>query len=169
MMVDAAIILLWLICLVRGLFRGPFKELFSIVGVVVGLIAAAWIYSPLATAVPGAIGTEHLRRAVSFLLVFISVFLLLNVSGIIVVYLMNPDRPGWLIRTFGAGLGLLKGVLIIGVLLVPLVVFFPQKASWVSQSAIIRYENGIAEGIVHFTPVILHRQFSSHLENLQSE
>jgi membrane protein required for colicin V production len=166
-MVDAAIIILWLICLIRGLFRGPLKELFSIAGFVIGLVAAAWVYTPLATAVPGAVGPEHLRRVISFLLSFISVFLLLNVTGIVVVYLMDPGRSGWLIRTFGAGLGLLKGVLIIVVLLVPLVVFFPQKASWFRRSAIIRYENGLAEGIVHLTPVILHRQFSSHLENLQ--
>jgi hypothetical protein len=110
-------------------------------------------------------GWITLRQATSFLLVFISMFLLLNVSGIIVIYLMNPGQPVRLIRTFGAGLGLLKGVLIICALLVPLVVFLPPKASWVSRFAIIRYENGRAGRIVHFTPVILHRQFSSHLEN----
>lgn len=164
-MADALILLFWLVCLVRGWFRGPVSELFSIAGIIGGLVVAAWIYSPLAAALPGAIGSEQLGRTASFLLVFSFIFLLLSVSGVVATYLMHVRRKGWLRRTFGAVLGILKGILTLAVLLVPLVAFFPQEAAWVGRSIIFPYEKLLAEKVACVTPAILQRKFSSHIDN----
>lgn len=164
-MADALILLFWLVCLFRGWFRGPVSELFSIAGIISGLVVAAWIYSPLAAALPGGIGSEQLRRSASFILIFSGVFLLLSVSGVVAAYLMDIRRKGWMQCTFGAVLGILKGILAIAVLLVPLVAFFPQNAAWVGRSTIFPYENLLAEKVACVTPAILQRKFSSHIDN----
>ena len=164
-MADAVIIIFWLICLIRGVFRGPVNELFSISGIFGGLVVAAWVYLPLAAIIPVGIGSEHLRRTISFFAVFSAVFALLSVSGIVAVYLMHLRHSGWLQRAFGAGLGICKGFLAVAVLLVPLVAFFPQESSWFGRSTLFPFENWVAEKVATVTPAPMHRQFDAHIDD----
>jgi len=163
-MADAVIIIFWLVCLIRGVFRGPVNEVFSIAGALAGLVVAGWFYSPLAGLIPDTIGSAPLRSTASFLLLFIGTYLSLSVSGIIAAYLMHLHRVGWLSRAFGAGLGFIKGVLVVAVLLVPLVAFLPQKAARLGRSAIIPFENQLAVKVASVTPSALHQRFSLNID-----
>jgi membrane protein required for colicin V production len=163
-MADALIVIYWLICAIRGTFRGAIKEVFSIVGILSGLVAAAWLYLPLAAVIPDGIVSDLPREMISFFFIFGMTFFLLSVSGVIVGYLARLSQTGWLNRAFGVSLGFLKGILVVALLLVTLFAYFPQKASWFVQSTLFPYETLLAEKIADVTPAILHRQLSAHID-----
>lgn len=162
-MADAAILMFWLVCLIRGIFRGPVNELFSIAGVLVGLFAAAFFYPPVSRMLSGWIDSSSMRDLTCFLTIFGCLYLLMSVSGVIATYLLHLRRSGWMNRTLGAGLGLLKGMLVVAVLLVPLVSFLPKHATWIGGSAILPFENHLSEKMVHVLSSAIHDAFSSHI------
>lgn len=162
-MADAAILIFWLVCLIRGIFRGTVNELFSIVGVLVGLFAAAFLYSPVSRMLSGWIDSSSMRDLTCFLTIFGCMYLLMTVCGVIATYLFHLRRSGWMNRVLGAGLGLLKGMLIVAVLLVPLVSFLPKNSPWISGSVIFPSENHFSEKMIHVLSSAIHEAFSSHI------
>ncbi|WP_319408354.1 CvpA family protein [uncultured Desulfosarcina sp.] len=162
-MADAAILIFWLVCLIRGIFRGPVNELFSIAGVLAGLLVAAFSYPLVSRVLSGWIDSSPMRDLTCFLTIFGCMCLLMTVSGVIATYLLHLRRSGWINRTLGAGLGLLKAMLAVAVLLVPLVSFLPKHSTWISGSVIFPFENHLSEKMVHVLPSAIHEAFSSHI------
>lgn len=163
-MADYAIFIFWLVCLIRGVFRGPMNELFSITGVLGGLFVAAYSYATISKILPGWLGSVPLRYLICFIIPFCIVYSLVSVFGIITSYLFYPRRTGWLNRAFGSGFGALKGVLVISVLFVPMVAFFPRNLTWIKESSILPYTDLLSEKIVQITPPPIHDPFASHMD-----
>lgn len=161
---DVLILIFWLVCLIRGIFRGPVNELFSIVGALGGLFAAAFYFSTISKILPGWIGTVKLGYLICFLILFGFMYLLMTVSGIIATYLLHLRRSGWVNRAFGAGFGTLKGVLVVAVLLVPLAAFLPKNSTWISESVVLPYADLLSEKIVQTIPAAIHDPFTSHMD-----
>jgi membrane protein required for colicin V production len=103
---------------VRGLIKGFFRELLSLVGLFLGLWVALlkftqagdWIRArfPLAEPLPYHLG---------FLLLFFGISILASVGGFILHKLARVLLMGWLDAVGGLGFGLLKGVVMLVVLL----------------------------------------------------
>ena len=163
-MADAAILIFWLVCLIRGIFRGPVNELFSIAGALVGLFAAAFFYAYFSELLFVWIESGPVRGLICFLTLFGAMYLLATVCGVIATYLMHLRPSGWLNRAFGAWLGLLKGVLVVAVVLIPLVAFLPDQSIWIGRSGIIPYENRLSGELVLAIPSSIGDPFSSHIE-----
>jgi len=164
-MADLTIIIFWLFCMARGVFRGPVVELFSIVGTLCGLVVAGRYYQSLSAFIPAEVTTAQLRRVAVFLLVLALVYVLWSIAGFITRYLLQLPHKGWLIRLSGASLGMCKGVLLVAVLLIPLVAFFPQKALWIGRSNIFSYEERLSDTIVRAVPGELRDLFQSHIDD----
>jgi membrane protein required for colicin V production len=160
---DGAILVFWLVCLVRGVFRGPVNELFAIAGVLSGLFAAAFFYPDFSYVLSGWMDSEPMRCLIGFFTLFGGIYLLATVSGVIAVYLFHLRRPGWVNRALGAGFGILKGMLAVAVLLIPLVAFLPNQSAWMGRSVLVPYENRISEKMVRILPQTIHTRFTSHM------
>lgn len=167
-MTDTAILIFWVVCLIRGIFRGPVNELFSIAGVWGGLITASFAFSTISKSLPGWMGTMQLRDLIFFLLVFAAMYLLLTIAGIIATYLFDLRRSGWIKRTMGAGFGVLKGMLVVAALLVPLVAFLPKQSTWMGRSIILPYENKLSEKMARAISSAMHEQFLSHIDGYKT-
>ena len=163
-MTDAAILIYWLVCLIRGIFRGPANELFSIIGALGGLFTAAFFYPSVSTVLPGLIESEQMRFLTCFLTLFGVIYLLATLSGVIAAYLLRLHRSGWMNRALGAGFGMLKGMFVAAVLLVPLVAFLPNHSTWISGSAILPFENRLSEKMVDVIPSAIHDSFLFHID-----
>jgi uncharacterized membrane protein required for colicin V production len=161
---DAAILIFWLVCLVRGIFRGPVNELFSIASALVGLFAAAFFYPYVSRVLSVWMDAGPIRSLTCFFTLFGGMYLLAAVCGVIATYLMHLRRSGWLSRAFGAGLGLLKGMLVVAVVLIPLVAFLPNQSTWIGRSGIIPYENRLSGEMVQVIPSTISDPFSSHIK-----
>lgn len=103
---------------VRGLFKGFFRELLSLVGLFLGLWVALLKFAPagdwLRVRFPL---TEPLPYHVAFLLLFFGISILASVAGFILQKLARVLLMGWLDMIGGLGFGLLKGVVTLVVLL----------------------------------------------------
>ena len=161
---DAAILIFWLVCLVRGIFRGPVDELFSIAGALCGLFTAAFSYPYASKVLSVWMESEPMRGLTCFFTLFIGVYILAAVCGVIATYLIRLRRSGWLRRAFGAGLGLLKGMLVVAMILIPLVAFLPHQSIWIGGSEIIPYENRLSARMVQVIPSAIGDPFTSHIK-----
>jgi membrane protein required for colicin V production len=166
-MADSAILIFWLVCLIRGIFRGPVNELFSIAGVLGGLFTAALAFSAASRVLPEWIGAWQWRNLTFFLLVFGSVYLLLTIAGIVATYLLRQRRFGWISRVFGAGFGALKGMLAVAALLVPLVAFLPKQSTHLGGSILLPFENHLSEELARVVPAPVHDPFAANIDDFK--
>ena len=99
---------------VRGVMRGFFGEVASLAGIIFGI----WLAVHYMTRV-----TEYLRPhlphlaflpVLSFASIFIGVLILCNLAGWGLRILFKKTALGWVDRTLGAGLAVIKGVVVAG-------------------------------------------------------
>jgi membrane protein required for colicin V production len=103
---------------IRGLTRGFFRELLSLVGLFLGLWVALLKFVPLGE------WLQHrlpLTDPVPFHLAFLAIFLGVSIVASLVGYLLHRAAKGlmmgWMDAIVGLGFGMVKGVMILTVLL----------------------------------------------------
>jgi membrane protein required for colicin V production len=137
-LLDYIVIVILSFCLVRGIFRGLIKEISSIVGVLGGLYGAYAYYPMLANLLSRWISNSAYANIAACLLIFVGIFLVVSIAGIIIKYMMNISFLGWTDRIGGAVFGTVKGVLIVSVLILVLTTFLPKNAEIVRGSLAAR-------------------------------
>ncbi|MDJ0828503.1 MAG: CvpA family protein [Desulfobacterales bacterium] len=164
---DIVIITVLLYCLIRGFFRGLTKEISSIIGVLAGFYAAYSYYSLVAKPLARWITNIAYLNILSFLLVFIVVFITISILGVIIKYLLNIAYLGWVDRGFGAGFGLIKGILIAAVLFIILTAFLPRGAPVIEKSRFSPHLMVISEKLVKVVSQDMKKEFFLKLEDLK--
>jgi membrane protein required for colicin V production len=103
---------------VRGFMRGFLRELFSLVGLFLGLWIALLKFLPLGEWVQHNFPlTEPLPFHIAFLAIFLSVAILAGIGGYLLHRVAKGLLMGWLDAIVGLGFGSVKGVMIFTVLL----------------------------------------------------
>ncbi len=105
--------------------QGFFFELFSLVGVIVGYLLAAWEYARFAPWFQPYVKNEWVADAAAFLVIFLAVAVLASIVGRLARWAMKEVGLRWFDRLLGAAFGLLKGVLVVSVLVLALAAFGP--------------------------------------------
>jgi membrane protein required for colicin V production len=118
---------------IRGLMKGFFRELFSLVGLFVGLWIALLKYVTLGdwllTKLPLA---EPLPYHVAFLTIFLGISIVAGLLGVLLHKVARVFLIGWLDAFVGLGFGFVKGVMITTILLF-LIGFLPLSPSLTAQ------------------------------------
>ncbi|NNF99578.1 MAG: CvpA family protein [Desulfobacteraceae bacterium] len=168
-LLDIIVIIILAYCLTRGIFRGIIRELSSIIGVLTGFYAA-YTYYPMATKWMGSwlVETKHIE-IISFFLIFLVVFAIISIVGIIIKYVLNIAFLGWIDRICGFFFGALKGILIVTVLLIGLTAFLPQGDPLVKNSVIYPHLTIISENVALVITNDLKRQYGSKIRVLKKE
>jgi membrane protein required for colicin V production len=116
-MLDIVIIVVFLAGAIVGFSKGLIKQLASLLGLVVGLFAARALYASVAVKLSPAIGTSmSVAQIISFVLVWTVTPMVFMILASVVSKAMDIIHIGWLNRYLGAGLGALKYMLLMGVL-----------------------------------------------------
>jgi len=136
---DILVTVIFGFCLIRGIFRGLVKELSSIIGVMAGYYAAYSYYPHIAKFLSQWIPVVAYSRLIGFLVIFLGVFLIVSILGVIIKYLMSISFLGWADRISGGVFGLIKGLLIASVLFIVFTTFLPKNASIVKDSVVAPY------------------------------
>lgn len=137
---DLAILSILCFCLIRGIFTGIIRELFSLTGVLIGFMAASMFYMGVAKFLSRWTLDASKIKILSFLSIFFGSLIAIGTFGRIVKHLFKIDFSSGIDTIFGAGIAVIKGLLIVSVLLLTLTAFLPIK-----------------------TPIITDSQFSPHL------
>lgn len=130
---DIGIIIITVFFVVRGIFRGFFREIGSIVGLILGLILAIWAsnsyYSIAAEYISPYIGIawRDVLYFISFALIFFIVMAACILIGLALQRFAKAVFFGWLDRSLGATLALVKAVLISYLIILLITFFFPSQ------------------------------------------
>jgi membrane protein required for colicin V production len=113
---DIVILVIIIIPTLIGLKVGIIKALFSIAGVVVGVILAGRFYVVLAEHLPF-ISQESLAKIVAFAIILIVVMVIAAVLASLVKWAVSAVMLGWVNRLGGAIFGFVLGAIFCGALL----------------------------------------------------
>jgi membrane protein required for colicin V production len=142
---DIAIIAILCFCLIRGVFIGIIRGLFSIAGISIGFFGASAFYMEVADSLSYWMpDTPHINLW-SFLSIFFGFFFTISILGVVVNYLLKIDFLNWVKRSLGAVIGIIKGVLLISVLLLTLTAFLPKGTPIIKNSLFSSYVTLLSE------------------------
>lgn len=163
---DIVIICILGFCLIRGVFRGLIKGLFSLIGSFAALYGAYTFYPNVSRLMAGWFTDDYLK-IISFMLLFCAIFIVINLIGVLLKYLLKIASFGWLDRICGAGVGFIVGILIVSVLLFVFTTFLPKGTMIVQESKLAPWVSHISKTIVAIVPPDLGQQFDKNLKGLK--
>jgi membrane protein required for colicin V production len=163
---DWVLIALLLYSVVRAFLRGFILEIFSLVGLIAGILLASWNYNALATKLLRWISPLTTAQIVAFLLIAGGVMVVCGLSGKLLRSTASAVGLGFVDRALGAGFGLARGCLI-GVALMMVLAAFGPRAGWIANSQLAPYFLAGAHGVSFVVPHDLQKQISDGARQLK--
>ena len=117
-----------------GFMKGFIRQLASILGLIVGLLAAKALYTTLAVKLcPTVTDSMTVAQILAFVIIWIAVPLIFTLVASVLTKAMEAVSLGWLNRLLGAGLGALKYLLLVS-LVVCVIQFIDTDSQLISQT-----------------------------------
>jgi membrane protein required for colicin V production len=167
-LVDWAIVVVMFLAVLGGLTQGFFRSVFSLGGLLLGLALAAWNYGRIAALVMPMVHIEAVANVIGFLLIALMVMGLAVVAGKILSKVFHHMGLGCLDRLAGAAFGFFQGALLVTVIIMAALAFFP-KAHWLNDSKLPRYFFGVCHLSTHLDPADLANRVRHGLKSLEEE
>ena len=123
---------------VLAFVRGLVRELFSLFGLIAGVLLAAWNYARLASPLGSFISNPAVANIVAFLVIAIGVMIAATIAGRLIHTTADAIGLGFFNRLGGAAFGLLRGCLI-GVAILTAISAFLPGTEWVKNSLLAPY------------------------------
>jgi membrane protein required for colicin V production len=123
---------------IAAFVRGFLQELFSLGGLIVGILLAAWNYHSFAPLLNRFISDPAAANVVAFLLIAIGVMILCTIAGKVLSRTADAIGLGFFDRLFGACFGFARGCLI-GVAIMMAAAAFLPPAPWITNSHLAPY------------------------------
>lgn len=153
--IDITLLVVLALFALRGFYRGVFREVFSVVGIGAGLLAALHYHEPVAIGLsehwPG---SPFIVKIASFVLVFFTVYFICSLAG----WLLHRSESALFLKTFnragGVAVGLGKGLAMVG-----LTLYFVHSATWLPQPTrdtmagayLVKPLYQLATSLIHFS------------------
>lgn len=133
-LLDIIILVIMVFFILKGMYRGPVREVASLAGVITGIWLANLFQPQMTNYLKPYLPPTQFLPLISFSAIFASVLFLSNLTGWVLKLLFMKAFLGWAGRTLGAGLAILKGVIIIHLLMILLTFFLPSRAPLIAKS-----------------------------------
>jgi membrane protein required for colicin V production len=167
-LVDWAIVIVMALAVLGGLTQGFFRSVFSLAGLVLGLTLAAWNYGRVAAFFLPMVHIEPVANTIGFLLIALFVMGLAALAGKILSKTVHGMGLGCLDRLAGAIFGLLQGALLVTLVILVAVAFFP-RAHWLAEAKLPRLFFGTCHLSTHLSPADLADRVRHGLKMLEEE
>jgi len=155
---DMILLGILMITFIIGVIKGLVKQIIGIVAVIVGLILALVYYPHVAGFFARFISGRTLTHFLGFLAIFLGVLCIGELISAMLSKLMKGSLK-FVDHVLGGGLGLLKGILICGVILFALLVF-PVNFNALKNSQLSPYCLKITRAVYYIIPQDLKERFS---------
>ncbi len=120
---------------VLGFMKGFIRQLASLLGLIVGLLAAKTLYASLAVKLSPVLGdSPTFAQGLSFVLIWLAVPLLFAIVASLLTKLMEAIALGGINRLLGALLGLLKSLLLVSIV-VGVIEFVDTDHHWIDKAS----------------------------------
>ena len=165
---DWVITAVVVISVVLAAAQGFFVEIFSLVGVVLGYMVAAWQYPRVAALYAPYVKSDWVAEFAGFFTIFLGVVLLAGIVGRIVRWTFKEAGLRWFDRLLGGAFGLVRGLAITAVALLAVTSFAPDSP-WLARSTFGPYLLMGARGAVYLAPAKVRERFHAGLLRLRQE
>jgi membrane protein required for colicin V production len=157
-------ILAWSI--IMAFMRGIILELFSIGGLIAGILIASWNYNHIAELLERLIKTPATAQIIAFLLIIIGVMVLSTLLGKALNRTAHAIGLGFFDRLLGAVFGLARGCLF-GVAILMAVAAFRPHSTWVENSRLTPYFLAGVHAVSFVVPYGLQQQIMNGAQQLK--
>lgn len=149
---DIIILIVLGIGVVLGFMKGFIRQLASILGLIIGLLAAKALYASLADKLcPTITDSMNVAQILAFIAIWVAVPLLFTIVASLLTKMMEVVSLGWLNRLLGGGLGALKYLLLVS-LVICVIEFVDSDNKIISKTkkeeSVLYYPIGKLAGIV---------------------
>ena len=155
---DWALVLIVLLSVLQAIAQGFFYEFFSLAGVIVGYLLAAWEYPRVAAWYAQHVNSQWAADIAGFFTLFVAVLLLAGVLGRIVRWAVHGVGLRWFDRLLGAVFGFVRGSAMATVMVLALAAFAPQWG-WLQQSRLAPYMLVSGRALIWAAPAELRERF----------
>jgi membrane protein required for colicin V production len=162
---DWLIVAVVVLNVVLAAMHGFFAEAFSVAGLIVGYVVAAWQYRRFAEWMATFLKSQLVAEIIAFLLIFFSILLLCSVAGRVMRRLMKAAGLSGFDRFLGALLGVLKGGLLVAVVLMGMTAFAPTSPV-LDKSELAPYFLVVGRAAIWLAPSELRARFYEGLDFL---
>jgi membrane protein required for colicin V production len=166
--VDWAVVIIMVAAVIAGMAQGFFRSVCSLGGLVLGLAVASWNYSRVAAFILPIVRISAAANAIAFLLIALLVMVAIGLVGNLLAKAFKTIGLGWLDGIAGAIFGFFQGVVLVVVLILVIVAFFPQE-HWLAESTLPRMFFGALHVSTHMTPSELSGRVHSGLHAIEEE
>ena len=135
-LLDLIIIATMIFLIIRGIMRGFLREICSIAGIVLGILLANAYQPQMAGYLKAYLPSVKffILQLISFSSILAIVLVLCNLAGWGLQMLFKKAFLGWADKALGAGLAILKGIIITYLVIVLLTFFVPSKTPLIAKS-----------------------------------
>lgn len=136
--VDWLIVAVLVMSAAQAASIGVFVEVFSLAGVVVGLLAGAWEYGKLAPWFLQFVKSQSTANLAAFFAIFIGTVVVAGVAGRICRWAVSKIGLGFLDRMLGGLFGFVRGAAVVAISLMAIAAFVPESKA-VADSSLAPY------------------------------
>jgi membrane protein required for colicin V production len=123
---------------IKGIFRGFFREIASLAGIIFGFLVGNHYHPQMAALLKPYIPLEKSLSLIGFIILFFLVLIFFNLLGILMHHLFKRLFIGWFDKSLGLGIALLKGIIICYLFIVLLTFFMPSSSPLIARSKAAR-------------------------------
>ena len=163
---DWVLVALLVYSTVRAFLRGFLREIFSLVGLIAGILLASWNYVNLARSLHHWITTETTAEIVAFLLIAAGVIVACTLAGRLLRTSADAIGLGFIDRMLGAAFGFARGCLL-GVACMMILAAFGAGSSWTTHSLLTPYFLAGAHGVSFVVPHNFEQQIANGAAQLK--
>ena len=167
-LVDWAIVIFVALMVFGGLAQGFFRSVCSLGGLILGLALAAWNYRIVAAPLVGLVKSEEFADIIGFMLIAVLIMTIFGIVGNILAKTMHNIGLGCLDRLAGGVFGFFQGVLLVTLIILVTVAFYPQ-AHWLVEARLPRHFFAACHLSTRMSPEDLARRVRSGLRTLEGE
>lgn len=166
--VDWAIVIVIAAAAASGLMRGFFRTACALIGIVGGLVLAAWNYKRVAEIFLPLVRVEEIADAIAFLLIALAVMIIAGIIGSLLARVLEWMGLGCLDRIAGGVLGIVQGAALVTLAILVIVAFFPGE-KWLRNSHLAREFLGACHVTAQVSPQELAEKVHRGLRLLEQE
>jgi membrane protein required for colicin V production len=167
-LVDLAIVILIVLSVLEGLSEGFFRSVFSLGGLLLGLVLAAWNYGLVAALLMPLVRIEPVADTIGFLLIALVFMVAAGIVGTSLAKAVHQLGLGCLDKLAGGAFGFVKGALLVMLCILVAVAFFP-RASWLVEARLPRLFFGACHVSTHMSPDVLAQRVRDGLKIIERE
>src|ERR1700677_4430421 len=145
-----------------GMAQGFFRSVCSLGGLILGLALAAWNYPLIAAPLNRLVHSEEIADIIGFLLIALLVMTIAGILGNLLAKALHSIGLGCLDRIAGGVFGFFQGVLLVTLIILVTVAFYPQ-AHWLVEARLPRHFFAACHLTTRMSPEDLARRVRSGL------